>query len=85
MLASARRRRSSAAGIPDGGVGRLRSSRGELAVRVKHDPCQRRDVALTPKGGAPSDGQCMNALIDARTTDIGEGGALYDQRVRLEA
>jgi hypothetical protein len=42
-------------------------------------------VALAAKGGHMADGQCMNTLIRARTTDIGEGGALYDERVRLIA
>jgi anaerobic selenocysteine-containing dehydrogenase len=74
----------SAGGVPDGGEARLSSARGSLRVRVKHDPLQRRDVALTAKGGLPSEGQCMNALVDARVTDIGEGGALYDQVVRLQ-
>ena len=51
---------------------------------MQHDPAQRRDVALAAKGGHLSQGQCFNLMIDARTTDLGEGGALYDQRVRLE-
>jgi anaerobic selenocysteine-containing dehydrogenase len=72
-----------AAGIPDGGLARLESPHGALTVRIRHDPRQRRDVALAAKGGHLRDGRCMNALIRARTTDIGEGGALYDERVRL--
>lgn len=72
-----------AAGIPDGGAGRLESRLGAMVVRVRHDPAQRRDVALVPKGGHLRDGRCANALIRARTTDIGEGGALYEERVRL--
>ncbi len=74
---------AAAAGIADGALARLESTRGALVVRVVHDPAQRTDVALAAKGGHLRDGQCLNALIDARTTDIGEGGALYDQRVRL--
>ena len=50
---------------------------------MRHDPRQRRDVALAAKGGHLRDGRCMNVLIAARTTDIGEGGALYDEPVRL--
>jgi anaerobic selenocysteine-containing dehydrogenase len=73
-----------AAGIPDGGAGRLVSPIGALEVRVRHDPRQRRDVALMAKGGHLGAGRCANALIRARTTDAGEGGALYDERVRLE-
>lgn len=72
-----------AAGIPDGGIGRLESRNGALPVRVKHDSSQRRDVALIPKGGHHRDRRCANALIRARITDLGEGGALYDERVRL--
>jgi len=40
-------------------------------------------VALIPKGGHRRDGRCANALVAARLTDIGEGGALYDEGVRL--
>lgn len=29
------------------------------------------------------DASCANALTRARLTDLGEGGALYDERVRL--
>jgi anaerobic selenocysteine-containing dehydrogenase len=73
----------SAAGIADGALARLESSVGEMTVRVRHDPSQRRDVAIVPKGGHMRDGRCANALVAACTTDIGEGGALYDERVRL--
>ncbi len=75
----------SAAGIPDGGLGRLESAIGALEVRVAHDPEQRRDVAILPKGGHLRDGRCANTLVRAATTDIGEGGALYDERVRLSS
>ncbi len=73
----------SAAGVSDGGLARLESAHGHLVVRVAHDATQRRDVLLMPKGGHLRDGRCANALISARTTDIGEGGALYDEPVRL--
>jgi anaerobic selenocysteine-containing dehydrogenase len=72
-----------AAGIPDGGLGRLESALGALEVRVRHDPRQRRDLCLGAKGGHLTDGRCLNTLIHARTTDLGEGGSLYDERVRL--
>ncbi len=72
-----------AAGIPDGGLGRLESAVGAMIVRVAHDSRQRRDVALVPKGGHLKDGRCANTLLRARLTDLGEGGALYDERVRL--
>jgi anaerobic selenocysteine-containing dehydrogenase len=70
-------------GVPDGGLCRIASSVGSMVVRLRHDPLQRRDVALTPKGGHMSEGRCANALIRARVTDLGEGGALYEERVRI--
>jgi anaerobic selenocysteine-containing dehydrogenase len=76
---------AAAAGLADGAFGRLQSAVGEMRVRVRCDPAQRRDVALVPKGGHLRDGRCANALLRARTTDIGEGGALYDEGVRLLA
>ncbi len=72
-----------AGGIPDGALCRLESRIGSLDVRIAHDPAQRRDVAIIPKGGHLGAGRCANALIQARLTDLGEGGALYDERVRL--
>jgi len=72
-----------AAGVPDGGEAWLETARGRMRVTVRCDPAQRRDVALVPKGGHRSTGHCANALIDARLTDMGEGGALYDQPARL--
>jgi anaerobic selenocysteine-containing dehydrogenase len=72
-----------AAGVSDGELATLESSIGRLTVRVRHDPRQRRDVALIPKGGHLRDGAAANALVRARVTDLGEGGALYDERVRL--
>jgi anaerobic selenocysteine-containing dehydrogenase len=73
----------SAAGIADGAVCRVESALGSLEVRLRHDPRQRRDVALIPKGGHLGAGACANQLVRARTTDLGEGGALYDEPVRL--
>lgn len=72
-----------APGVIDGALARLESALGSLVVRVKHDRRQRRDVALTAKGGHLASGRCMNSLTRARTTDLGEGGALYDELVRL--
>jgi len=69
--------------LPDGSLARLGSVHGALVVRVRHDPAQRRDVVLAAKGGHLRDGRCMNLLITARTTDLGEGAALYEQPVRL--
>jgi anaerobic selenocysteine-containing dehydrogenase len=72
-----------AAGIADGRLGRLESAIGSIVVRVVHDPMQRRDVALVPKGGRFGNGQCANALIPARLSDNGECAALNDTLVRL--
>lgn len=72
-----------ARGIPDGASARLESAIGSIIVRVVHDPAQRRDVALVPKGGRLRDGQCANALIRARLSDHGGGAALSDELVRL--
>jgi anaerobic selenocysteine-containing dehydrogenase len=70
-------------GIPDGAVARLESAIGSIAVRVRHDAQQRRDVAILAKGGHVKDGRCANLLSRARATDLGGGGALYDEGVRL--
>ena len=71
-----------AAGVAHGGIARLESVIGSIAVRVCHDPAQRRDVALIPKGGRFHTGLCANTLIRARLSDHGEGAAL-DELVRL--
>jgi hypothetical protein len=63
----------------------MESAIGSMTVRIHHDAKQRRDVAIIPKGGHYRDGRCANALMRARTTDLGEGAALYDERVRLVA
>ena len=76
---------AAAPGLADGALALLESPLASMTVRVRHDSHQRRDVVIVPKGGHLRDGRCANALVRARTTDIGEGGALYDQRVRLVA
>jgi hypothetical protein len=72
-----------AAGIADGALARLESAIASIEVRARHDRRQRRDVAIAAKGGHLGAGRCLNRLIRARTTDLGEGGALYDEGVRL--
>lgn len=72
-----------APGIADGAEAELESELGSMIVRVRHDANQRRDVAIVPKGGHLRDGACANAITRAALTDIGEGGALYDEPVRL--
>jgi hypothetical protein len=82
-LATATVHPDSAGGVADGEVGRLESGWGALGVLVRHDATQRRDVVLLPKGGHLEHGRCANVLIRARLTDIGDGGSLYDEPVRL--
>lgn len=72
-----------ARGLANGARARLESVIGAIEVRVRHDPAQRRDVAIVPKGGRFGAGKCANALIRARLTDHGEGAALCDELVRL--
>lgn len=71
----------SAAGLADGDTARLCSAIGQLAVRIRLDSRQRRDVAILPKGGGYFEGRAANALVRGCLTDIGEGGALYDEAV----
>jgi anaerobic selenocysteine-containing dehydrogenase len=72
-----------AQGVPDGGVARLQSAIAAMPVRIKHDPAQRRDVALLAKGGHLRENRSANLLAKARATDLGGGGALYDEPVRI--
>ena len=72
-----------ARGLPDGALCRLESRCGSIVAAVRHDARQRRDVAIVPKGGRLRAGRCANALIAARGTDLGEGAAMHDERVRL--
>ncbi len=74
---------ASAGGIPEGDVCRVESRVSSLRVRLLYDSLQRQDVLMIPKGGHFFAGQAVNVLLKAQTTDIGEGGALYDERVRL--
>ncbi len=72
-----------AAGQAEGDVCFVESALGRLEVKLHFDARQRRDVALLPKGGHLHRGTAANALTRARLTDIGEGGALYEEPVRL--
>ncbi|MCA1829549.1 MAG: molybdopterin-dependent oxidoreductase, partial [Myxococcales bacterium] len=73
----------SAAGVRDGGFAVVQSAIGSLHIQIRHDPKQRRDVALMSKGGHFKDGRSANVLSRARATDLGGGGALYDEAVRI--
>ena len=72
-----------AAGLPDGAHAVLESAWGRLEVILRHDPRQRRDLVVVPKGGWLQRGRCANALIPARETDLGSGAAYYDETVRV--
>jgi anaerobic selenocysteine-containing dehydrogenase len=74
---------SAAEGFRDGEVCQLESPLGRISVRLIFDPRQRADLALMPKGGARDAAACANSLIAARLTDLGQGGALYEECVRL--
>jgi anaerobic selenocysteine-containing dehydrogenase len=72
-----------APGVGDGEVVTLESAVGRMRARLTFDPAQRRDVVIVPKGGHFDRGTCANALIRARLTDIGEGAAYQDCRIRI--
>ena len=76
---------SSANGLADGSRATLRSALASMPVTVRHDPAQRRDVVVLPKGGSLAKHRCANALTRGRLTDAGEGAALYEEPVRLDA
>ena len=76
---------ASSEGLSDGVTATLRSALGAMTVIVRHDASQRRDVVIIPKGGSLSLGRCANAITRASLTDAGEGAALYEEPVRLEA
>ncbi|HIN86528.1 MAG TPA: molybdopterin-containing oxidoreductase catalytic subunit, partial [Myxococcales bacterium] len=71
------------AGFKNGQRCLLESEIGAIEVVLHFDPNQRHDVVIVPKGGHRDKGQCPNVLIQARTSDLGGGGALYDQQVRI--
>jgi anaerobic selenocysteine-containing dehydrogenase len=74
---------SAAVGLADGDVCEIESVLGRMPVRIVFDSDQRPDVALLPKGGPRTGSACANLLIRAQTTDLGEGGALYEECVRI--
>ncbi len=70
-------------GLADGATVRITSVAGELLAELRHDPQQRRDVAILPKGGHFDRGHCANVLIPAVATDLGLGAAYLDCLVRI--
>ena len=67
------------ASILDGARARVVSPVGSLEVSVRLDPGLRPDVCVVIQGR-----RGVNALVEARATDLGECTAFYDQRVRIE-
>lgn len=74
---------AAAIGFQDGETCAIESRLGRMRVTLHFDTGQRRDVALLAKGGSYEAGASANALIHARTTDLGEGAAFYEETVRL--
>ena len=70
-------------GVENGAIVRVVSPVGEIEAELRHDPKQRRDVAIMPKGGQFDRGHSANALIAARPTDVGLGAAYLDCLVRI--
>jgi anaerobic selenocysteine-containing dehydrogenase len=73
-----------AGALADGERAWLCSRLGRIEVAVRHDARQRGDVALLTKGGHLHLAACANSLVEPRLTDLGGGGALFEQGVRLE-
>ena len=69
--------------VAAGAVVRVTSATGEIEAELRHDPEQRRDVAIMPKGGQFDRGHSANVLIAARATDVGLGAAYLDCLVRV--
>lgn len=72
-------------GLEDGDRIVLTSEIGRLEGQLVVDETLRSDCVLVPKGGSFDEGTAANILIPARLTDHGEGAALLDCRVSIEA
>jgi anaerobic selenocysteine-containing dehydrogenase len=70
-------------GMRDGETVLVESPLAAIEAELRHDPAQRRDVAILPKGGHFDRGQAANALVAARATDLGLGAAYLDCLVRI--
>jgi anaerobic selenocysteine-containing dehydrogenase len=75
---------SGVGGRQDGARAVLASPTGKLTVRLRLDPTLPEDLCQVQPGGWARLGCAINDLIGAQATDLGEGTAYYDQRVRLE-
>lgn len=70
--------------VQTGSYAQIVSPIGEMKVRLRLDPLMRPEVCLIHRGGWVRHGRCVNTLIEAKPTDLGEGTAFLQQRVRLE-
>jgi anaerobic selenocysteine-containing dehydrogenase len=70
-------------GLGDGDPAVVQSPLGRLAVQLRLDPRLHPDACVVHRGGWLRHGRAVNTLVQAAATDLGEGAALYDQRVRL--
>jgi len=61
------------------------SARGQLRVDVVHVADMRADVVHVDKGASDVDGTPVNTLVGGLLTDDGEGAALYEETVWLDA
>lgn len=71
-------------GLRHGDIAQLESPQGRLTVRLRFDHRQRRDTIRVAKGGALKHGRAVNVLTSDALTDLGEGAAYYDTRVRID-
>ena len=74
---------AAAAGVEDGDLAGLESSLGSMKVRVRVEQRMHPNACVVHRGGWLRHGRCVNALVQARATDLGQGAAFYHQRVRL--
>ncbi|MDR3042962.1 MAG: molybdopterin-dependent oxidoreductase [Desulfovibrio sp.] len=62
----------------------LASPHGRMLVQVQTLPGLHPRTVIMPRGGWLAHGRSPNALIAPLSTDMGDGAAYYEQRVRLE-
>ncbi|HEY3451004.1 MAG TPA: molybdopterin-dependent oxidoreductase [Myxococcales bacterium] len=74
-----------ARGLCDGDLAAIVSSAGRLRARLAADPEVRRDVLLLNPARWRGELQGVNRLREALVTDLGDGAAMHETRVRLEA
>lgn len=83
LMAQVSPQAATGAGLGDGDLAALVSSRGRLQVRLRVDPTLRADTVVLPKGGWHKYGRNMNVLVEPRYT-AGTGVAFNQNFVRLE-